>query len=266
MTDYSLSLSAAEFYETTMVPSLFAAWAARAVDAAGVGTGQRVLDVACGTGVVARAAAERVGPSGTVVGLDANHAMLTVARRLRPDLRWVPGDAAALPFDDGSFDVAISQAALMFFGDRVAALRELGRVADRVVVQVPGRLAASAGYRPLAEVLARRAGPAAQDLLGAYFNVGEPALLTDLFQRAGLRIDRFETWIGATRSESLDTFLAAELLPLLETIDAGVRAVILDDCRGALAPFVDPAGAVAAPIEVQLITACDGDASRRGRR
>ena len=252
---YSLSLRAAEFYETTMVPALFAAWARRAVEAAGVGVGQRVLDVACGTGVVARAAADRVGPSGTVVGLDANEAMLAVARRLRPDLRWVPGDAAELPFDDDSFDAAISQAALMFFSDRVSALREMGRVAGRVVVQVPGRLAASPGYLALAEVIARRVGTAAEDLLGSYFNVGEPALLGDLFERAGLRIDRFETWIGATRSASLDTFLAAELLPILDTIDDGVRAAILDDCRRALAPFVDPSGAVAAPIEVQLIAA-----------
>ncbi|HEV7713203.1 MAG TPA: methyltransferase domain-containing protein, partial [Asanoa sp.] len=96
-----------------------------------------------------------------------------------------PGDAAELPFGDDSFDAAISQAALMFFGDRVSALREMGLVAGRVVVQVPGRLAASPGYLALAVVIARRSGPAAQDLLGFYFNVGEPALLVDLFGIAG---------------------------------------------------------------------------------
>ncbi|MEV0718649.1 methyltransferase domain-containing protein [Asanoa sp. NPDC050611] len=251
--DYALSRRAAEFYEATMVPALFTAWATRAVAAAGVGPGDRVLDVACGTGVVARAAAAR---GGTVVGVDVNEAMLAVARRVRPDLRWEVGDATRLPFGDDSFDAVVSQAALMFFGDRVAALREMGRVAGRVVVvQVPGRLAASAGYLALADVLARHAGGAARDLLGAYFAVGEPALLRDLFERAGLRIARFESWLGATRSPDLDTFLAAELLPFADSVGPDVRARMVADCRAELAPFVDATGGVAAPIEVHLVTA-----------
>jgi SAM-dependent methyltransferase len=251
---YALSAEAAEFYESTFVPALFADWAGRAVTAAGLAPGRSVLDVACGTGVVARAAADLVGPTGLVVGLDANPAMLAVARRLRPDLRWLEGDACALPFAAGTFDVAVSQAGLMFFDDRVAALRELGRVAGRVVIQVPGRLAASAGYRALASVVGHHAGPAARDLLGAYFSVGAPDLLTDLLGRAGLLVDHFETWTGATRLDSLDTFLAVELLPL-GPLDPAVRDRIVEQCRTALADFVDPTGAVAAPIEVHLVTA-----------
>jgi len=255
---YALSADAAEFYESTFVPALFADWAPRVLDAAAVAPGRSVLDVACGTGVVARTAADRVGRAGTVVGLDLNEAMLAVARRLRPDLRWQVGDACALPFDDDTFDVVVSQAALMFFGDRVAALREMGRVAGaagRVAIQVPGRLAASPGYLALTEAVARHAAPEVSDLLGAYFGVGEPELLADLFQTAGLRIDRFDTWLGATRLGSVDTFLAVELLPIAETVDRAVRDRIVDDCHTALARFVDPAGAIAAPIEVHLITA-----------
>ncbi len=153
--------------------------------------GQSVLDVACGTGVVARTAAERTGPRGSVVGLDRNEAMLDVARRLRPDLRWQIGDACALPFPDGSFDVVLSQAGLMFFGDRVQALRETGRVADvdgRIAVQVPGRLAASPGYLALTETVARHASPDVPDLFSAYFAVGEPDLLMELFETAGLHV------------------------------------------------------------------------------
>jgi len=163
-----------------------------------------------------------------------------------------------LPFGDGSFDTVASQAALMFFGDPVAALREMGRVAaadGRVVVQVPGRLAASAGYLALTEVVGRHAPPEARDLLGAYFRMGEPDLLADLFQRAELRIDRFESWVGATRLDSIDTFLAMELLPIADRIDGAVRARIVEDCHTALAGFVGPGGAIAAPIEVHLIIA-----------
>jgi trans-aconitate methyltransferase len=254
---YALSTEAAEFYEAAFVPALFRKWAERLAASVPLGPGDSVLDVACGTGVVARLVADRVGPSGRVVGLDLNDAMLAVARRHRPDLRWERGDAGALPFDDGSFDLVVSQAALMFFGDRVAALREMGRVAGadgRVAVQVPGRLAESPGYLALTEVVARHAGPEAVDLLGGYFAVGEPDLLATLFRSAGLRVDRFDTWVSATELDSIDTFLAVELLPIAERIDDAVRDRIAADARTALAPFIDPAGAVAAPIEVHLIT------------
>jgi SAM-dependent methyltransferase len=253
---YQLSEKAAEFYESTFVPALFSQWAQRLVDVAEVPPGGSVLDVACGTGVVARTAADRVGPAGSVVGLDLNEAMLAVAQRIRPDLKWQAGDACALPFDDDSFDVVLSQAALMFFADRVMALREMGRVAGehgRVAVQVPGRLTGSPGYLALTEVVGRHAGPEVLDLLGAYFAVGEPDLLTGLFEAAGLRVETFETWLGATRLDSLDTFLDAELLPIADRVDEDVRGRIADDCRAALAPFVDASGAIAAPIEVHVI-------------
>jgi len=255
---YVLSAEAAEMYESTFVPALFGAWAQRLVDTVAPAPGASVLDVACGTGVVARTAAGRVAPSGTVVGVDRNEAMLAVARRLRPDLGWQQGDAGALPFDAGSFDLVLSQAGLMFFDDRVAALREMGRVAGaggRVAVQLPGRLSGSPGYVALTEVVARHAGPDVLDLLGAYFAVGDPDQLGGLFRAAGLRIDRFDTWLGATRLDSIDTFLAVELLPIAERVDPAVRDRIVADCRHALAGFIDPAGAIAAPIEVHLITA-----------
>lgn len=255
---YVLSATAAEYYEATFVPALFRQWAERLVEFASVAADLAVLDVACGSGIVARTAADRLGTHGVVVGLDVNEAMLAVARQERPDLQWRQGDADALPFDDDVFDLVLCQAALMFFGDPVAALREMGRVAGpqgTVAVQVPGRLAESPGYVALTEVAARHAGPQVLDLLGSYFAVGEPDLLADLFAAAGLTVDRFETWVGATRLDSIDTFLAVELLPLAETVDEQVRTRIAQDCRTALAGFVDDSGAIAAPIEVHLIAA-----------
>jgi SAM-dependent methyltransferase len=255
---YELSAAAAASYESTFVPALFDAWARRLVEAAGVTPGSSVLDVACGTGVVARTAADRVGPSGRVLGLDRSPAMLDVARRLRPQLEWRLGDACALPFDDGAFDLVLSQAALMFFSDRLRALREMGRVTGaggRVAVQVPGRLTASPGYLAFVETVARHAPDEASDLLGAYFAVGEPDLLAELFDAARLRIDRFDTWLGATRLDSIRTFLTVELLPIAEKVDRAVLDRIAAECQTAMAPFLDPAGALTAPIEVHLITA-----------
>ena len=91
---FQLSVEAAEAYEARFVPALFAEWAPQLVEAAGVGPGQAVLDVACGTGVVARAAADRMGGRGRVAGADLNEGMLAVARRLRPDLEWHRAEAA----------------------------------------------------------------------------------------------------------------------------------------------------------------------------
>jgi ubiquinone/menaquinone biosynthesis C-methylase UbiE len=134
---FQISVEAAEMYEAELVPALFEEWASHLVEAAGVLPGQRVLDVACGTGVVTRAAAERVGETGKVVGLDLNEAMLTVARRLRPDLDWRQGDAAELPFSDSSFDVVLCQSGLMFFPDVAKTLREMARVVtDQGIVAV----------------------------------------------------------------------------------------------------------------------------------
>ena len=127
----------------------------------------------------------------------------------------------------------------MFFTDRTAALREMGRVAGEgaVVVQVPGRLDHSAGYRALTEVAARHAGRDVVDLLTGYFSVGEPALLEELFTTAGLTIDQFTTWQSATRLDSIDTLLAVELLPLADVVTSDVRKRITDECRQALVPF-----------------------------
>ena len=80
---FQISLAAAETYEAMFVPALFGEWAAHTVEAADLEPGQSVLDVACGTGVVARAAADVVGPA-RVVGIDLNDSMLAVARRSRP--------------------------------------------------------------------------------------------------------------------------------------------------------------------------------------
>jgi SAM-dependent methyltransferase len=142
--------AAAEMYEAIFVPALFAEWAPLLVEFAGVTPGQAVLDVACGTGIVARTVADVQRGQGRVVGLDLNPAMLDVARRLRPDIEWRQGDAASLPFPDGSFDVALCQMAFMFFPDRRQALREMARVVTptgTVAFAVPGGLGSQPGLR-----------------------------------------------------------------------------------------------------------------------
>src|SRR5262245_6199314 len=100
----------------------------RLADAVRIRPGERVLDVACGTGVLARQAASRVGSEGSVAGVDPSPGMLAVAKRLAPAIAWRQGTAEALPFEDGSFDAVVSQFGMMFFADRGRAIREMLRV------------------------------------------------------------------------------------------------------------------------------------------
>src|SRR5690349_11174821 len=113
--------TAADVYEAFFVPALFQEWAPRVADAAAIQPGQRVLDVACGTGVLARSVAERAGPSGAVTGVDVNAGMLAVAQRTAAAIDWRQGRAESLTFPDDSFDAVVSQFGLMFFEDRQAA-------------------------------------------------------------------------------------------------------------------------------------------------
>src|SRR5919202_915011 len=123
--------SASELYQRYLVPAITALWAADLIERAAPRSGVRVLDVACGTGVVARLAAERIG-TGRVVGLDINGAMLAVARSVPqnggPPIEWQEGSVLQMPFTDGAFDVVLCQLGLQFFPDRPAALREMWRV------------------------------------------------------------------------------------------------------------------------------------------
>ena len=139
---FQLSDEAAERYERCPARYILGPWAPLLVDVARVAAGERVLDVACGTGVVARIAAERAGPAGRVVGVDLNAGMIRVARSLPPPvgapIEWLERSALDLGLKDASFDVVLCQQGLQFFPDKALALREMRRVLDH-----GGRLALS---------------------------------------------------------------------------------------------------------------------------
>ena len=139
---WQLSAKAAELYERIPARYILGPWAPLLVERAAVAPGERVLDVACGTGVVTRAAAERAAAGGHVAGIDLNPGMIAVARSLPPvagaAIEWREASALALPFQDSHFDVVLCQQGLQFFPDKALALREMRRVLRR-----GGRLALS---------------------------------------------------------------------------------------------------------------------------
>ena len=256
---FQIPIEAAEAYEATFVPAFFAQWAPILCDAAAVTAGHRILDVACGTGIVARTAADSVGAA-NVVGVDLNEAMLTVARRLRPDIDWRQGDAAGLPFDDGSFDVVLCQMALMFFPDRLTALREMARVAapdGTVAVLVPSSLDTQPAYEPFVDMAARHAGAEARSLLSTYFACGDLDELSQLFERAGLAAPTTGTHLGTARFPSVDALVATEVdsTPLGARITTDVYNQIREGARRVLAPFTTADLSLEAPFEVHVVSA-----------
>jgi len=128
---WQLSAKAAELYERYVARYILGPWAPSLVDAAGLATGERALDVACGTGVVARIAAQRVGPAGHVVGVDLNPGMIAVARSvpapIGAPIEWLERSALDLRLEDAKFDVVLCQQGLQFFPDKALALREMRR-------------------------------------------------------------------------------------------------------------------------------------------
>jgi ubiquinone/menaquinone biosynthesis C-methylase UbiE len=254
---FQIPIEAAEFYEEAFVPAFFAQWAIGLCAAVGLTSGQRVLDVACGTGIVARTAAGIVG-AGNVTGTDLNEAMLTVARRVRGDIDWHQADVTSLPFPDDTFDVVLCQMALMFFPDRAAALAEMRRVCapgGTVAVLVPSELAVQAAYGPLVDVAAEHAGPEARSLLGTYFSCGDGAQLRQMFETARLDVVTIRTEEGAARFPSVDALLDTEVksTPLGERITDDVYARIRAGAIDVLARFTAGDGTLDAPFECTLV-------------
>lgn len=137
--------TAPELYERYLVPAITSKWAEDLLDRAKPRAGERVLDIACGTGIVARTASRRMG-RGRVTGLDLNQGMLAVARTISLDgapIEWIEGSALDLPFEDASFDMVLCQLGVQFFPDQGRAVREMRRV-----LSAGGRAAFSA-YSPI---------------------------------------------------------------------------------------------------------------------
>jgi SAM-dependent methyltransferase len=248
----------AKAYDEQFVPALFAQWAPQLVDCARVAGGQRILDVACGTGVVARTAVDVVGPQGHVVGVDLNPAMLEVARTVRPDIEWRQGDAEDLPFETASFDVALCQSALFFFPDPGRAVREMARVvgpAGTVAIQTYAPLAEQPAYGPFMEVIARHAGPEARVLLGTYWSQGDLARLTEFAAAAGLEPIETRTSLGIARFPSTDAVAHTEIraTPLVDRLDSAAYDRILADTHDVLNRYAQADGSVLIPIRAKMI-------------
>ncbi len=181
--------TAPENYERYFVPSIAAPLAEDLVKIAALSPGERVLDVACGTGVVTRLAGQRVGDSGSVAGLDVNPGMLAVARSAAPPklaIDWYETSAEAIPLPDGAFDVALCQMGLQFIPNKLGALREMRRVlapGGRLVLNLPGPTPPL--FAAMAEALGKHIGPQAASFVQIVFSLHDEQELRELMKGAG---------------------------------------------------------------------------------
>ncbi len=242
--------SPAEIYDEQFVPALFTQWAPALVELAGIRPGQRVLDVACGTGALTCQLPEWVGSAGSVVGLDPSPEMLAVARRKAPGLSWIEARAEALPFPDGCFDSVVSQFGFMFFDDRAAALREMLRVlrpGGKLAIAVWDDLEHCTGYAALGRLLAELFEPAVAEAFRAPFRLGAPELLLAPFAEARIAGARAVQRVGSARFASLEALLRTEracVWTLGGLLDDAQFARLRARAEQALKPFAARNGAL----------------------
>jgi ubiquinone/menaquinone biosynthesis C-methylase UbiE len=242
--------TAPENYQRYFVPAIGGPFAADLVEDATLRQGERVLDVACGTGVVTRLAAERVGPTGSVAALDLNPAMLLEARSIPSSvaaIQWYETSAEAMPLPDGAFDVVLCQLGLQFVADKSAALREMHRVlvpGGRVFVSVPPP---SAFFDVLDDALARHAGDQAAAFVRMVFSLAAPETIERLFQDAGFRDVAVRTYGKVLRLPAARDFLwqynhCTPLSGMLSDLDADRIVALEQDVTRGWQPWADDSG------------------------
>lgn len=242
----SAAFQAAMTYERFFVANIFRYWTPLLLDRVRPQPGEHALDVACGTGVVARSMVPLVAPAGRVVGLDKNTAMLEVACKQVSEhceqIEWHEGLAEELPFSEGMFDLLTCQQAVQFFTDRPKAAAEMLRVlrpGGRVGIEVWQSTDQHPVYQRLFEALSTVFSVPIQAIAAA-FSFGDPRALADLLSGAGFRDVAVEDVRHEVAFPEPERFIeltirgAAAVIPAFALLDASIQSEMLADVRGML--------------------------------
>ncbi|MEM8730322.1 MAG: methyltransferase domain-containing protein [Pseudomonadota bacterium] len=256
------ALEAARGYEALFVRALTGVWTEHVLTSAQLAPGHRLLDVACGTGVLARAAQATVGRNGSVTGLDPAAGMIAVAREITPEITWLLGAAEQLDLPDCAFDRVTSQFGLMFFLDREAAVAEMHRVLvpqGRIALAVWTGLDRNPAYSALASLFDERISQAAGEALRIPFCMGDAHALMALLEAAGFQDITIETPSEEANFPSPRALVEAELrgwLPFFDIhLDDAKIAEVLAAADHVLAPYTTSTGEARFPTAAHVVCA-----------
>ena len=246
-------------HEQYLVPAIYAQWANRVAEIAEIEVGQDVLDVACGTGSLARAARLETGLRGKIFGLDASEKMLESAHRQSSGIEWQLGDATKMPFVTNRFDRVICQFALMFIANRVAAIKEMLRVCrpnGLIVVATWGPLQLGGAYDKLIKLINKYAGAHAAMKLSSPWSLGKPGALDTLLLSAGVNEYECHERVGQARYPSLGAFVETHLRLSgeFEKLSEETLKEIMDAVHIELRPFLAPGGQLIAQLNANIFT------------
>lgn len=249
-------------YDTHIVDVFLRDYSRRLVEIAAVKPGDRVLDVACGTGVVTQLVANKIGSAGQVVGFDLNAGMLARAKDSRETavaIEWRLGNATDMPFGDATFDCVICQHGLQFIPNKAAAVSEMHRVlADRgrIVISVWRSIEHCPWQAAIADALDRNMGHEQATQIRSAFSFGDADQLKQVIVTAGfrdveVRIER-ETIRHASVAEYVPGYISATpVAAAVAGLDREAQEKIITDVRDALAAYRVGDG-LAAPIEAHV--------------
>ncbi len=255
-------IEAGRGYESLFVPALFEAWTKHLVDGAGIRAGSHVLDVACGTGVLARDALARAGATGRVVGADPAPGMLAAAREIESGIEWVLCSAEALAVDDETFDCVVSQFGMMFFQDRQKSADEMFRAmksGGSLAIAVWRSVEHNPAYADIISVLEEQVGTAAADALRLPFSLGDAGKVTAVLEGSGFTDIAVEAKTESARFPSSRQMVEAELrgwLPLFEIFlsEDEIDKVLLESDK-TLDKYAGPSGEAVFPTSAHVFTA-----------
>ena len=255
-------LEAGRGYEKLFVPSLFESWCRHLVAGAGVFEGAEVLDVACGTGVLARLALSRTGDKGRVVGADPAPGMLAVAEEIEPGIDWVLCGAEALLAEDDSFDCVVSQFGMMFFNDQQRAVDEMARVlkpGGRIALAVWRSVEHNPAYADIISVLQEHVGTEAADALRLPYSLGEAKAVTSFLESSGFSDISVTVEIETARFPGARQMVEAELRGWLPLFDIFLSEEQIQEVLAAsdvtLGKYAGAAGEAVFPTSAHIFTA-----------
>jgi len=261
---FQLKGNAAQVYESQKVPTMFRPLTETTLATLSLDGCASVLDVACGTGIVSRLLADRLGPRAKIVGIDLNAGMIAVAREHTPrtgaTVEWHEADVGALPFAAGTFDLAICQQGLQFFPDKLQALQEIRRVLvprGRIALTVWSEISPLNGA--MADVLREKLSATIAQRLLDPFAFRDAAAIRSLMTEAGFGNITVQTLVVQRRigpaAESIPRELAGS--PVSEDIAAlepATRATLFRDIGTMLKPY-DANGVLVVPQRTHLFEA-----------